>query len=1079
MHMNELILPNRLQSAGPGSVWRHPVARRFLLVYCLLAFTVLAGLAAVLYLMRQQALGQSERELANLGHLLAGQTRDMIRSADIVLRDTRDGLMRAKQAGEVQTPAYLHEHFRQRIAGVPQIRSMVLANASSEIIGHSLTPTPRLAISDTSSFRAHLLNDSNKLHVAEPRQSRIDGQWEVALSLRMEDEYGQFDGIIGAAIDPNVVQQFYRAIDLGEGTAVSLFRADGILLARWPQVANSIGLSYSNDEIFTQLLSNNEQGFTVLNSTVDNQRRLLFAQRVGEYPFVIAASRTEMATFADWRRYAAVLIGAAVLLLLGTGWLMLRLATQETRRRSAEDELTGTAQRLRLIDLASPVGLYVADAAGQLSYVNPAYTQLLGVPALRLLNQAWITLLHPDDREAVSRAWQQAVERGESFAMEYRYLCPDGRLLWVSNRAELTAASEGRGGFVGSIEDITARREREQLLRETLSLQNAVLDGTAYSIISTDRSGLIRSFNRGAEQMLGFSAAEMVGKATPARFHDLQEVVARAAVLSVELGEPIPVGFEVFVAKARLEGVEEREWSYIRKDGRRIPVLLSVTPLRDELGEIDGYLGVAHDLSEFRKVDKLKREFVSIVSHELRTPLTSIRGSLGLVAGGIGGALPERANELVRIALQNAERLVRLINDILDIERIDAGQLTLRAQCTEVMPLLEQALADNQGYADHHGVRLQCFGQVNGALVEVDVDRFGQVMANLLSNAIKFSHSGGGVEVSVMRDGTRLRIEVCDHGPGIAPAFRDKLFERFSQADSTDSRRRDGTGLGLAICKSLMAQMHGEIGCDSSVGAGCCFWLSLPLQGLPSGPADMRPPSLAPRILLLEQDESCAAQLARPLVEAGFPVELVYEANEALLRWESGRFGVALVGPRAVSGGEGGLEQIMSRDHQAKAILLLGDTPTAMPVDARLPWPLEPQQLLAGLRRVLVGLRSAQVLLIDHDRALQTQLGAVLPQVVALDAADTLSAARHMLCCRDYDLVLLDPALPDGDGLALLPLLYGLPLRPEIILHTSEAALDTGLTGALHRVPKDGSVEAVADLINQKLRQRRGQEGTQ
>ncbi|WP_284197892.1 PAS domain S-box protein [Chitinimonas prasina] len=1039
---------------------------------------MMVGLAGLLYLLHQKALAQSERELTNLGHSLVGQARDMIRSVDIVLRDTREGLMRAKQAGEVQTPAYLHEHFRQRIAGVPQIRSMALATAGSDVIGHSLTPSPQVAISDTSSFRAHLLHASNKLHVAEPRQSRVDGQWGVALSLRMEDADGQFDGIVAAVIDPSVVQQFYKGIELGEGTAVSLFRADGILLARWPQSANSIGLSFSNDPIFTELLDEMGHGFALLDSRVDNQRRLVFAQRVGDYPFVIAASRDEASAFEAWRHTALALVAATSLLLVGAGWLMLRLATQEAKRRMAEAELVGTTQRLRLIDVASPVGLYVSDPSGLLSYVNPAYTQLLGVQAVRLVGQAWIMLLHQDDREAVSRSWQQAVERGEPFAMEYRCLCPDGRMLWVSNRAEYSPSQAAQGAYVGSIEDITARREHEQLLRETLSLQKAVLDGTAYSIVSTDRSGLIRSFNRGAEQMLGFSAAEMVGKATPARFHDLQEVVARAAALSVELGEPIPVGFEVFVAKARLEGVEEREWSYIRKDGQRIPVLLSVTPLRDELGEIDGYLGVAHDLSEFHKVDKLKREFVSIVSHELRTPLTSIRGSLGLVAGGIGGALPERANELVKIALQNAERLVRLINDILDIERIDAGQLTLRVQCTEVMPLLEQALADNQGYADHHGVRLQCFGQVYGALVEVDVDRFGQVMANLLSNAIKFSHSGGGVEVSVIRDGTRLRIEVCDHGPGIAPAFRDKLFERFSQADSTDARRRDGTGLGLAICKSLMAQMHGEIGCDSSEGAGSCFWLSLPLQGLPTGPADMRPPSLVPRILLLEQDESCAAHLARPLVEAGFPVELVYEANEALLRWESGRFGVALVGPRAVSGGEGRLEQIMSRDHQARAILLLGDTPTAMPVDARLPWPLEPQQLLAGLRRVLVGLRSAQVLLIDHDVGLQTQLGAVLPQGVALDSANTLTAARHMLCRRDYDLVLMDPALPDGDGLALLPLLYGLPMRPEIVLHTSDAALDTGLTGALHRLPKDGSVESIADLINQKLRRRRGQEDT-
>jgi PAS domain S-box-containing protein len=223
---------------------------------------------------------------------------------------------------------------------------------------------------------------------------------------------------------------------------------------------------------------------------------------------------------------------------------------------------------------------------------------------------------------------------------------------------------------------LTARKRSREIertlnhqLSESTELQQAILDSANFSIISTDINGMIRLFNNGAHRMLGYSAGEVFARHTPGLLHDETEMAERAQQLSIELGQPVKAGFETLVARARGGLADEREWTYIRKDGSRLPVMVSVTALRDEQLALTGFLCVAYDLIERKKVENMKNEFISTVSHELRTPLTSIRGSLGLIFGGVGGELPEAVKHLVGIAKSNCERLIRLINDMLDSEK--------------------------------------------------------------------------------------------------------------------------------------------------------------------------------------------------------------------------------------------------------------------------------------------------------------------------------------------------------------------------------------------------------------------------
>ena len=228
---------------------------------------------------------------------------------------------------------------------------------------------------------------------------------------------------------------------------------------------------------------------------------------------------------------------------------------------------------------------------------------------------------------------------------------------------------------------------------------------------------------------------------------------------------------------------------------------------------------------------RLRDEFISTVSHELRTPLTSIRGGLGLIEAGVLGKLPEKAEAMVKIALQNSERLVRIINDILDVEKIKSGGLEMHIEGVPVRSILQQAVTVNQAYGAKYQVRFVLEEVPADMEVAADSGRLLQVMANLLSNAAKFSPAGGAVQLRATDQGTHVRFEVEDHGLGIPEGFRKRVFEKFAQADSSSSRRFDGTGLGLNITRQLLDAMGGTIGFTTSEGEGTTFYFELPHAG--------------------------------------------------------------------------------------------------------------------------------------------------------------------------------------------------------------------------------------------------------
>jgi signal transduction histidine kinase len=247
--------------------------------------------------------------------------------------------------------------------------------------------------------------------------------------------------------------------------------------------------------------------------------------------------------------------------------------------------------------------------------------------------------------------------------------------------------------------------------------------------------------------------------------------------------------------------------------------------------ETRGLLRALRYATERKRLERLKDEFVSTVSHELRTPLTSITGSLGLLMGKAVGVLSEPAARLLEIAHNNSQRLVRLVNDILDIEKLESGHAVFDFRKIEVRSLVEQTVESMRGYAGAHGVKVRVEAAVAVDAVRADTDRLAQVVTNLLSNAIKFSPPDGEVVIAVEKEAevNVVRITVRDHGPGISADFRPRIFERFAQADATNARRKGGTGLGLSISKQIIDRLGGDIGFADAPGGGTIFYVELPI----------------------------------------------------------------------------------------------------------------------------------------------------------------------------------------------------------------------------------------------------------
>lgn len=400
-----------------------------------------------------------------------------------------------------------------------------------------------------------------------------------------------------------------------------------------------------------------------------------------------------------------------------------------------------------------------------------------------------------------------------------------------------------------------ARNKVHRRARDLAARQEAIFDSAKDGMIVINPSGSVESLNPAAAAMFGIAPDALLRRDVGALFE-----------VAPDRGQ-----IETFLRRLKANRRETygqiQEFVGRRQDGTTFPLEVSVSPV--PLADETLFLAVIRDIGERREIEQMKGEFVATVSHELRTPLTSIAGALGLISGGAAGELPAKAARLVDIAHSNAARLVRLINDILDIEKIEAGRMQFDIRPLALDALLDAAAHQTAGFASEYGVTVEIEPVPPEAAVLADEDRLMQVITNLLSNAIKFSRRGGAVTLRVAPLDRRYRISVVDRGEGIPEAFRSRIFGKFAQADASDSRAKGGTGLGLSIVREIVVRLGGSVSFDSVEGTGSIFHVDLPaaeLPGLaaPAGTIEAPRPSTGdlPVVLHVDDDPDMLAVVA-------------------------------------------------------------------------------------------------------------------------------------------------------------------------------------------------------------------------
>ena len=466
------------------------------------------------------------------------------------------------------------------------------------------------------------------------------------------------------------------------------------------------------------------------------------------------------------------------------------------------------------------------------------------------------------------------------------------------------------------------------------ALQEAIFNSATFSSIATDEKGVIQIFNVGAERMLGYAATEVLDRITPADISDPEEGIARAAALSLELGTPIAPGFEALVFKAS-RGIEDvYELTYVRKDGSRFPAMVSVTALRDDADGVIGYLLIGTDNTARKAVEKerkklelalrqknaeleaasrMKSEFLANMSHELRTPLNAIIGFSEVLTDGLLGEMTEKQRRFIGDIFSSGKHLLSLINDILDLSKVEAGKMLLDVESVEVSSLFANSLSIVREKAASRRITLNMEADGEFGTVRADGRKIKQIVYNLLSNAVKFTPERGTVTLAATRvtreavgrlSGSRagrafpladsdfqdfLQIAVTDTGMGIPPEGLESLFKPFSQIDSGLSRKFEGTGLGLAMVK-LLADLHGgSVAVESAVGEGSRFTVWIPVRDVVASP-QLAPTAIKARearpgdpVALVVEDDPKSADLIRVQLEAeGFTVVHAASAEAAL-----------------------------------------------------------------------------------------------------------------------------------------------------------------------------------------------------
>ena len=609
-----------------------------------------------------------------------------------------------------------------------------------------------------------------------------------------------------------------------------------------------------------------------------------------------------------------------------------------------------------------------------------------------------------------------------------------------------------------SIGQFAIRAIREASIRDLNNLREVLLNSAAEGIYGVDMQGRATFVNPAAAEMLGYTPEELVGR-------KIHYVIHHSHVDGApHLAHECPIHTSLRDAKRNHLG-NDILW---RRNNTSFPVEYSSNPIFKD-GNLVGAVITFRDITDRKALDRMKDEFISTVSHELRTPLTSIRGSLGLLASGMLGKAGEKAQKMLTIASSNTDRLVRLINDILDIERMRSGRATLSRRIVSVLPLLQEAAELMRAMANENGIQIKVIAE--DVQADVDPDRMIQVFSNLLSNAIKFSPRGTIITLGATHQDGQMEITVSDQGRGIPLDKLESIFARFQQVDASDSRQKGGTGLGLAIVRTIIEQHNGQIWVVNNPNGGSSFHIRIPL---PATKIDtLNEPLQRRRILVCDEDQWVMSELIAFLERHDFDVMQVLSGAEVLDQAQRTLPHAIILGQKVPGSSITQISQAIKNISTVSSIPVIAmsmGTNHDAPLRTAGGWvqrSFNESGMLAELSRVLDGQHSTQrVLLVEDDADLSRVLAASFEQE-GIEILHAVNAAEAKRICEAIvpDLIVLDIMLPGANGFTVVEWMRGrerlrdLPLVVYSALEVSEEEKE-----ALRLGPSDFLVKSQVSL---------------
>jgi PAS domain S-box-containing protein len=719
----------------------------------------------------------------------------------------------------------------------------------------------------------------------------------------------------------------------------------------------------------------------------------------------------------------------------------LRQRTSELSTMAAELERSEEHFRA-LIENASDL-ILILDQQAIVRYASPSVERILGYSAEQIAGQMVTEFIHPDDVASVQSNIALLLQTSAACpSTDRRWRHADGSYRMLGATISNLLATMSVAGIVVNARDVTERYRAEEQVRalnaeleqrvieRTSALEAAVHDledqisernravmalreselrlrtvvsNAPVVLFAVDRQGICTLFDGHGLKALGLDPGQLVGSTALAPL-----------VGAVSLAPDI---------RRALAG--ESFTNLMEASGRVFDTHFS--PIQAADGTVVGAIGVAVDISDQRAIDKMKDEFISVVSHEIRTPLTSIRGSLGLLASGLLATAPERAQRMLEIASTNADRLIRLVGDILDIERMQSGQVALEKTVCNPDEILQQAIDGMRSAADTAGVRLTRLANPGLPGVSMDADRIIQTLTNLIGNAIKFASPDTTITLGAECVGLKLLVRVADEGRGIPPDKLALIFERFQQADGSDAREKGGTGLGLAICRSIIQQHGGAIWVESEVDRGSTFLFTIPLQQAQSADAVA---AAQITVLVCDDEPMMVRTSARVLHAAGFKVVTAGSGPEAVRLALTHSPAVILLD--LIMPGMNGHQTLLALRAQAETrltpvIIMSGLPPgnaglTRAEVNEWLIKPVEPGELRKKVAQLIAQSNSApRVLLAEQDAELAEVLAMALRQHgVEVLHARTGHQAIDLCQVTAPDLLIVDIDISDDDAFSVV-----------------------------------------------------------